>query len=122
MRFCDVCDNMLYIQLNAGALQYTCKNCGNTVGGGSAGSCVIDTNHVDDQSAYKQYASPYITHDPTLPRVSNIPCPNAACTRPAAEQNEVIYVKYDARNLRFLYHCCHCSTFWKSVAAGEDSA
>jgi DNA-directed RNA polymerase subunit M/transcription elongation factor TFIIS len=122
MKFCEACDNMLYIQLEDGALQFACKNCGHVSLDAAAEQRVIDTNYADDQSAYLQYVTPYITHDPTLPRVSNIPCPNAACSRPPEASNEVIYVKYDARNLRFLYHCVHCSSFWKShSAAGADA-
>lgn len=128
MRFCKACDNMLYVQVkDAGEtgrgleLAYACKSCGRTeVAGASA--CVIDTNYRDDQSSWRQFATPYIRHDPTLPRVSSIPCPNAKCTRPPAEEREVIYVKYDAKDLRFLYHCCHCGVFWKSTGDQAPAA
>jgi DNA-directed RNA polymerase subunit M/transcription elongation factor TFIIS len=121
MKFCDVCDNMLYIKLRANAdapatLQYVCKKCGNSVDGNdtSSKSCIIDTNYVDDQTTYKQYATPYIGYDPTLPRVNNIPCPNKECSRPEGSPSEIIFVKYDFANLKYLYHCTHCKTFWKS--------
>jgi DNA-directed RNA polymerase subunit M/transcription elongation factor TFIIS len=129
MKFCNVCDNMLYIRLeategNGNKLVYFCKNCGNSIDGEDTAtkSCIIDTNYIDDQTTYKQFATPYITHDPTLPRVNDIACPNAECSSvagssAAATTPEVIYVKYDATNLKFLYHCTRCSTFWKSGAA-----
>ena len=123
MKFCNVCDNMLYIKLNGDpvTLQYVCKNCGNTEEGGET-STIIDTNYIDDQTTYKQYATEYITHDPTLPRVNNIPCPNEKCTKPREAASEVIYVKYDVANLKFLYHCTHCTTFWKSGGGGKKTA
>ena len=125
MKFCDVCDNMLYIRLEAleagggggSKLVYFCKNCGNSIDGDDTDtkSCIIDTNYIDDQTTYKQFATPYITHDPTLPRVDDIVCPTAECpSRAGTATPEVIYVKYDATNLKFLYHCTRCSTFWKS--------
>jgi DNA-directed RNA polymerase subunit M/transcription elongation factor TFIIS len=30
--------------------------------------------------------------------------------------DRVIYVKYDAEDVRFLYHCCACKTFWKTAS------
>jgi hypothetical protein len=27
--------------------------------------------------------------------------------------NQVIYIKYDYRNLNYLYFCCHCDHFWR---------
>lgn len=121
---------MLYIKLktdNDGnddgggtVLQYACKKCGNAVT--STDPCVVDTNYMDDQTAYKQYATKYITYDPTLPRVNNIPCPNPKCVKPANVKDEVIYVKYDFVNLKFLYHCTHCNAFWKSGGAADADA
>lgn len=126
MRFCKGCDNMQEIQLlqppaGAGTYQllYTCKHCGlsEPAAEDGSGALVMSTDYSDDKTSYMQYASPYIRHDPTLPRVSDISCPNERCTRAEGEPNEVIYIKYDAVKLKYLYHCTHCSTFWKSGGA-----
>ena len=138
MRFCSACENMLYISLRPderkdGApleLTYSCKHCGfsntadevrreNEAAGKAAGdpSAVLNTDYSDDQTSYKQYATPYIRHDPTLPRVNDIACPSEGCTKPADAPNEVVFVKYDPANLKYLYHCMHCSSFWKSGGA-----
>jgi DNA-directed RNA polymerase subunit M/transcription elongation factor TFIIS len=143
MKFCDVCDNMMYIRIQAqgedgatgttadgagsssavvdGAqrppvLMYACKSCGNRVRAAETDSKsrILHTNYSDDHTSYKKYATPHIRHDPTLPRVNNIPCPSATCSRPENAPAEVIYVKYDSANLRFMYNCCHCGVFWKS--------
>jgi DNA-directed RNA polymerase subunit M/transcription elongation factor TFIIS len=115
MKFCAVCDNMLYVDLDAdGGLLHVCKSCANVVRADR--EVVLDTNYVDDYTRYKQYMTPYLKHDPTLPRSTTIPCANGdRCTRPAGAPSEVLYVKYDAVNLRFLYNCVHCDAFWKSV-------
>jgi DNA-directed RNA polymerase subunit M/transcription elongation factor TFIIS len=113
MKFCGVCQNMLFLQLQEGALQYNCKHCGTTAEApDSTSQCVIDNNYVDD--FHKQYLSPYIAYDPTLPRTSAIACANKSCTRPREKSAEVIIVKYDHANMKFLYYCCHCGTFWKT--------
>ncbi len=56
------------------------------------------------------------THqDPTLPHVKNIPCPNAEClTKTGAKERDVIYIKYDADNLKYLYICNVCKAQWRS--------
>lgn len=133
-KFCDLCDNMYYITLRGGGsadgadagsgaqaprLTYTCKHCGNIAeddegAEGNGVTCVMFTNYTDDQTVYKQYTTPYIKYDMTLPRVTNIVCPAKDCTRPAAAEQRVIYVKYDPTSLKYLYYCDHCGAFWKS--------
>lgn len=130
MKFCTACQNMLYLRLEEGSMQYHCKNCTLTVTANDAedsastptstpaptstptSTCVIDNNYMDD--FHKQYITPYIAHDPTLPRTHTINCINETCGRPASKPQEVIYVKYDPVNLKYLYCCCHCGTFWKT--------
>ena len=52
--------------------------------------------------------------DPTLPRVKNIPCPNAECsTNTENTPREIIYIKYNETNLSFMYLCPTCNTSWK---------
>lgn len=117
MRFCNVCDNMLYLQLDdSNKLTYHCKNCLLEVKAGDddARTCVLGRNYVDDETSYKQFVNRHIRHDPTLPRVNNIPCVNPDCNKPVDVPDEVIFAKYDPVNMRFLYYCNHCETFWKS--------
>lgn len=118
MKFCGVCDNMLYEQLGPeGTLMHVCKNCGNSlrVDTTATAACVMENNYADDSTLYKQFINKHMHDDPTLPRVSNITCVNPSCSRKAEQTNDVVYVKYDAVNVRFLYQCGHCSTFWKSA-------
>ncbi len=118
MKFCEFCENMLYVTVAPDKnLVYYCKNCENKViETKEKGSiCVIDDNKIDDVTKYSQYINKYIKHDPTLPRVNNIKCVNEKCkthTDPSIEK-EVIYLKYDFVNMKYLYHCCHCETFFK---------
>ena len=119
MKFCDVCQNMMYCRVeDDNTLNTYCKNCGFT-----AAPTVeqqdrifnVTRSSADDRSSYKQFLTPDIRHDNTLPRTRRMACPNADC--PAAKSKkgtDIIYVKYDDVNLKYLYHCCTCSVFWIS--------
>lgn len=118
MKFCPICSNVYFIKTNDNKdLVYFCKACGNEEEQKKEqGSiCIIDDNKVDDATKYSQYINKYLKYDPTLPRVSNIACPNSKCTRKPNEPNEVIYLKYDFTNMKFLYHCVKCEHFWRTT-------
>ena len=115
MKFCSFCDNMLYVDIDQEKnLVYYCKNCNNkVVQQKEAGSIVIvEDNKINDELKFSQYINKYLKYDPTLPRVSNMSCPNASCTRKDHEENEVIYIKYDPNDMKYVYYCCHCDYSW----------
>lgn len=117
MEFCKECENMLYLKLDeADALVLHCKYCGQEQPTPAERVYELANTRVDDYTNYKLYVTPNIVHDPTLPRVNNIPCPNDACPTKSSKklEGEVIYVKYDAKNMKYLYYCVHCASFWKT--------
>jgi DNA-directed RNA polymerase subunit M/transcription elongation factor TFIIS len=122
MRFCDVCNNMLYASCqnnedtNATSLVFYCKNCNanKELTKEQMREPVVETHMVDDDHVYLQYATPNIKYDPSLPRVNNIKCPNVQCSKPSDVDHRVIYAKYDHKNMRYIYFCCHCDHFWRS--------
>jgi hypothetical protein len=59
-----------------------------------------------------------IRYDVTLPRAHNIPCPTCIRNNDGGSSS-VLFIKYDA-DLKFLYFCERCDTFWK--AGGGRSA
>lgn len=116
MHFCNICNNVYFIKVNETKdMVYFCKCCGNeevnTKGNGSI--CIIDDNKVDGATKYSQYMNKYLKYDPTLPRVSNISCTNPSCTKQPEQPNEVIYLKYDHTNMKYMYYCCVCEHFWR---------
>lgn len=65
--------------------------------------------------AFQIILNDFTTQDPRLPHVNTLPCPNTACpTNTSGAEKDVIYMKYDAANMKFLYICNKCSTKWKS--------
>ena len=100
-------------------MQYQCKCC-ETYADPGPGAAGAPNNEVINQEDYgegihKQYLSQYIAYDHTLPRTDKIPCINKTCQRPESSKEEVIYLKYDSINMKFLYYCSHCGMFWKTM-------
>jgi DNA-directed RNA polymerase subunit M/transcription elongation factor TFIIS len=118
MEFCKLCDNMLYIKREVtdeqDKLINYCKNCSNSVELKSDNKSILifENNYEKEKINYKLFINPYIKYDPTLPRVNNLVCPNAKCTKKKNQDNEVIYIKYDNENMKYLYYCVYCEEFW----------
>jgi len=122
MRFCPTCDNKLYISVSsndANDLSYYCRFCqyvDNEIG--EDGVVVLNT-HFHKSEKHLPY-NRYTKMDPTLPRIYNMRCPNGECkTNMAAEEGketraEIIYIRYDEDNMKFMYLCVECDTIWKT--------
>jgi aspartate carbamoyltransferase regulatory subunit len=69
------------------------------------------------EQKFNHIINPYTKLDPTLPRIYNMKCPNGDC-KTNKESNdkptEVIYLRYDNDNLKYLYICVECDTTWKT--------
>lgn len=119
MHFCNVCNNMYYIRIDAdnpNKLIYYCRNCGNednllTVDNVSVSKTQVKKN---DQK-FSHIINKYTKLDPTLPRVNKILCPNPDCdTNTHDAPREIIYIRYDDVNMKYIYLCSTCDTVWKS--------
>jgi hypothetical protein len=117
--FCQMCGNMMYIKNDEAGIIYYCKNCNftRTPDNGQRSFC-IHTNAQDDSMKYAMFLNPNIKYDPTLPHVA-IPCTNTSCTKPATSDNDVIYMKYDHANMKYIYFCTYCNHFWKMEDARD---
>jgi uncharacterized Zn finger protein len=114
---------MYYISIqekDGSKLSYYCRNCGHiddTIA--TEGICVLNTQLKKNEQSFHHIVNKYTKLDPTLPRIYNIPCPNIKCkTNNSVEEektaNEVIYMRYDDQNLKYLYICAICDTTWKT--------
>ena len=117
MRFCDKCDNMFYIRIsddNGNSLTYYCRNCGNEETNIQDEICVSKTNLKRNEDKYYNIINKFAKHDPTIPHVDNIPCPNDSCICNTDEKtkSDVIYKRYDDTELKYVYLCCHCDNIW----------
>ncbi len=127
MHFCTQCGNMYYIKIkNEGddSLIYYCRKCGfedNSISEDVNSLCVSKTHISGGGSSklYSQVINKYTKLDPTLPRINTIKCPNADCSTNNDESKEsinreIIYLRYDDTNLKYVYLCPTCDHIWKT--------
>ena len=120
MHFCDKCQNMYYIKIDtddANILVHYCRNCGNIDKEINDNYCVSNVNIKKQIKKHDNFINRYTVLDPTLPRIDNVPCPNPSCLtndEKKSKSNEVIYIRYDDTNLKYIYLCTHCNHTWKT--------
>jgi DNA-directed RNA polymerase subunit M/transcription elongation factor TFIIS len=123
MKFCSKCDNMYYIAIaedNENKLSYYCRICGNKENSYSEETCVLSTNNTSGEQIYNYTINEYTKHDPTLPRIHNMECPNLDCktnetnTSDKKKPAEIVYIRYDDNNLKYTYICVECDYVWKT--------
>ena len=121
MHFCTVCNNMYYLRIdeqNPNKLDYYCRNCGNEDKIlAQDNMCVSKTFIKKSDNSFNHIINEYTKFDPTLPRIDTIKCPNQECisNKPGDKnKKEVIYIRYDDINMKYIYMCAHCDTMWKT--------
>ena len=132
MQFCPTCDNKLY--MSAGERESTdgtnekyvlmfCKNCTyqHELERKEADYlCMYKSNYSKEHPLYyRSLVNTFTPNDITLPRSTTIECPYKD-QHQEGDANEVVFVRYDDENLRYLYVCCAkkkdgtgCLTCWK---------
>jgi DNA-directed RNA polymerase subunit M/transcription elongation factor TFIIS len=115
--FCPTCKYYLYLDQNEKTLRRICRNCGYQEED-QAGGLILEIDLKEKTSeGYKILMNEFTQRDPTLPHVNTIKCPNGECTSNTGNtEKDVIYLKYDAVNLKFLYICNLCNAHWRSKA------
>jgi len=118
MKFCAVCSNMNYLNISEddqNKLEYYCRQCGNKeknidMSSISVAKTVIKKN----EQKFSHIINQYTKLDPTLPRINTIDCPNHSCTTNThSTDKEIIYIRYDDVNMKYVYMCSTCDTIWK---------
>lgn len=119
MNFCSECQNMYYISIsenNTNKLVYYCRNCGHEDTNIGVDNVVVSKTQLKkSEQEFSHIINKYTKLDPTLPRINNILCPNTDCsTNTKEEPREIIYIRYDDINMKYIYLCSSCDTIWKS--------
>lgn len=116
MKFCPVCRNYLYHQVGDKTLERYCKTCGHRETDTEGGLVMETTIQERASESYKILLNEFTRLDPTLPHTKEIKCPNANCPSNKGEERDVILVKYDKENLKFIYICNKegCEHTWRS--------
>ena len=120
MKFCNSCNNMFYLSIDPSdcdKLMYYCRKCGSqdTDGVTSKSSVISSVQMSAADTNISRIVNKYTKLDPTLPRVNRIPCPNTECdTNTKETPREVIYIRYDDINIKYMYLCSTCDYVWKA--------
>ena len=112
MHFCVMCNNMYYVSLGKDDdLSYYCRNCGFVDPDITVNNITVSKSRLQHKEGknFYNFVNKYTKYDPTLPRIYNIPCPNSECTE---KNREIVYLRYDTTNMKYLYLCCKCDTKW----------
>lgn len=120
MHFCIKCDNMYYIKLREddnNKLIYYCRNCGHEEEKPTDSDiCVLRTDVKSNQVKFTHVVNEYTKEDPTLPRITTIRCPNQECpSNTDKAEREIIYIRYDDTNIKYMYLCAKCDFMWKTT-------
>jgi DNA-directed RNA polymerase subunit M/transcription elongation factor TFIIS len=113
--FCNKCENMLYIKISendSNEIEYFCRFCGNVEKPSDQNMVltILNTATEDKEFNFNHIVNEYTKYDPTLPRINNMACPNESC--PKKDHKEIIYIRYDDKNLKYLYLCTECDFVW----------
>ena len=115
MHFCTECDNMYYIRISSddeNKIIYYCRKCGHendTITKNNI--CISKTVLKRKEQKFSNIINEYTKLDMTLPRTNTIKCPNEQCV--GGEDNEVIYMRFDDINMKYIYICSSCGLVWK---------
>jgi DNA-directed RNA polymerase subunit M/transcription elongation factor TFIIS len=114
-KLCDNCDNMMNIKLNKelNKLVLDCPCC-NNIKDWSGDTCIYKTNFTVNLSKIIN-TNQNITQDITLPSITNNPnikCINEKCKE---SKSDIIFIKYDQDNMKYMYKCKHCGQAWTNT-------
>lgn len=114
MRFCENCDNILYLKINddeesqdstKSQMKYICRKCNEQYDHDGTDSCVYKVNYNMDNIKKYSVINKFIYDDITLPKADGIKCPNKNCPD---SKPEIVYIQYDKENMKYIYVCLSC--------------
>ena len=115
MKFCPNCENLFYLHIDDDTVQYQCRKCGKIED--IQEDCTISRTFCNQPRQNVQNSiNQYTKLDPTLPRINFLKCPNESCEnhKDEVEDREIIYVRYDNAQMKYIYICSKCDTVWES--------
>jgi DNA-directed RNA polymerase subunit M/transcription elongation factor TFIIS len=110
---------MYYIRISAedtNKLVYYCRNCGHEDSNLTVDNVTVSKVQLKkSEQQFNHIINKYTKLDPTLPRINRVLCPNPDCaTNTADAEREIIFIRYDDTNMKYVYLCSTCDTVWKT--------
>jgi len=108
------CGYYMHAVASDNKLNRVCSNCGHTEE--DKGGVIVESYIKERASeSYKILYNEFTRQDPTLPYLKDLKCPNSTCdSNKGAAERKVYLIKYDDKNLKFVYICNACSHTWTS--------
>ena len=115
MKWCPTCNNYLYHDVTGGELYRKCLKCAYNEKDTEGGLVVESRIKGTAAEGYKILLNEFTKFDPTLPHSKTIKCPSGTCaSNLGSTEKDVIYIKYDPTNMKYLYICTVCDKQWRS--------
>ena len=120
MHFCSKCENMYYIRIdanNSNKLIYYCRKCGTEDELFDIDNVsIVKTDIKKSEDSFSHIINKYTKLDPTLPRTDKVLCPNKDCETNTNKDSkrEIIYIRYNDTEMKYVYMCSTCDTVWKT--------
>ena len=110
---------MYYLKLReseGNTLIHYCRHCGHEADElTDSNVCILKTQINRSEEKYAHVINEFTKEDPTLPRIKTIRCPKQECSSNSNDSDrEVLYIRYDDANLKYIYMCAKCNTTWKT--------
>ena len=121
MHFCQKCENMYYIKINDDddMLSFYCRNCGHVDEIlNKEAMCLTSYSTKSNETGIASSINTFTKYDPTLPHLHNILCVDKNCIsnrEKDAPKSDVIYIRYNDNDMKYLYMCVYCDKVWKSA-------
>ena len=118
IRFCPVCNYKLYLQVSEedSTLSRHCKCCGFSEKDEKGGLVMEMMVQTRSDEAFKILLNEFTWKDSRLPHIrGSMKCPQPTCdSNHGKATSDIMYIKYDAVNMLYLYHCSICEFNWTS--------
>jgi len=117
---------MYYIKIdekNPNKLIYYCRKCGNENELFDTDNVtILNTNIKKSEDSFNHIINKYTKLDPTLPRTDKVLCPNKDCetNKDKNEKREIIYIRYNDIEMKYVYLCSTCDTVWKTNDSNQS--
>jgi len=111
-QICETCKNYQFLTEVDGKIAHRCEFC-QKVTTMEENALVFEVVYKTNTN-YESKLNPYLKYDPTLPRYTNLKCPNKDCSshKKNGPMNECVAQLVEPAAQKFLYQCVHCSSSW----------
>lgn len=114
-KFCKKCNNFLYhIEERDHKAYLKCRSCPYE---DEITKAVVYEHDLHQDRSIQYSINQFTKYEPTLPRFTNMVCPNKVCPTQNKE-SDIVGIKLDSTNVLWMYQCAACETTWKQLARG----